>query len=213
MFFCFCYTHSLSHHDMNAWAGIFVLAHFHPCRSMRLASVFYDADPVGLHFLFSSSPPFLSFHRFSLVFPSCNHLSFPSFSFPPLLSTVLLSSLLLLPLHHLFLAPIPTYSASKATRGSGWVATSFSFPLMLSSHSAVACSVRAEQTPGSPPEASARRSPPLPAHLREPSEWSAIVLAVIWWLHSTGRQSQEPGGSPHLTGCDEALLIFFLLFC
>lgn len=83
------------------------------------------------------------------------------------------------PLHHLSLAPIHTYSASKGTPGSSCMATSFSFPLMLSSHSAVACSVRAEQTPGSPPEASARRSPPLPAHLREPSEWSAIVLAVI----------------------------------
>lgn len=99
-------------------------------------------------------------------------------------------------LQPLSLAPILTYLASKGARGSSWMATSFSFPLMLSSHSAVACSVRAEQTPGSPPEASARRSPPLPAHLREPSEWSAIVLAVIRWPHSTGRQSQEPAPPP-----------------
>lgn len=131
------------------------------------------------------------------------------FFFFLLLYSLLVSSALASP------SPFPcslcTHSASKATRGSGWVATSFSFPLMLSSHSAVACSVRAERTPGSPPEASARRSPPLPAHLREPSEWSAIVLAVIWWPHSTGRQSQGPGGSPLLTGCDEALP-FFLLF-
>lgn len=115
---------------------------------------------------------------------------------PCFIFLIFLSSPLLLPLHHLSLAPIRTYSASKGTRGTGWVATSFSFPLVLSSHSAVACSVRAEQTPGSPPEACARRSPPLPAHLREPSEWRTIVLAVIWWPHSTGRQSQEPGGSP-----------------
>ena len=134
----------------------------------------------------------------------------------PLLTSPLLSSPLLLPHHHLSLAPIHTYSASKGTLGSSWMATSFSFPLMLSSHSAVACSVRAEQAPGSPPEASARRSPPLPAHFREPSEWSAIVLAVIWWPHSTGRQSQEPGAStpsPHLTGYVETLLIFFFFFC
>lgn len=141
----------------------------------------------------------LSFRHFSVLFPTFHHSFFQFF--------------LLLPLHHLSLAPIRTCSASKATRGSGWVATSFSFPLLLSSHSAVACSVRAERTPGSPPEASTRRSPALPAHLREPSEWRAIVLAVIWWPHSTGRQSQEPGVSPHLTGQNEPLLIFlyFLL--
>jgi len=33
-------------------------------------------------------------------------------------------------------------------------------------------------------------------NLRKSSEWSTIVLAVIWWPHSTGRQSQEPGPPP-----------------
>lgn len=95
-------------------------------------------------------------------------------------------------------ASILTSSASKGTRGSSWMATSFSFPLLLCSHSVVACSVGAEQTPGSLPETSARRSPPLPAHLRQPSEWRAIVLlAVIWWPHSTGRQSWEPAPRSH----------------
>lgn len=122
--------------------------------------------------------------------------NFLSSFLPSFFSCHLLVSPLLLPHHPLSLAPILTYSASKGTHGSSWMATSFSFPLMLSSHSVVACSVRAEQTPGSRPEASARRSPPLPAHLREPSEWSAIVLAVIWWPHSTGRQRQEPAPHP-----------------
>lgn len=140
-------------------------------------------------------------------FISYSWFSYSAMSQSPLLSS---PSYPPLPLHHLSIAP--TSTASKDARGSSWVATSFSFPLRLSSHSVVACSVRAERTPGSPPEASARRSPLLPAHLREPSEWSTIVLAVIWWPHSTGRQSQEPGGSPHLTGCVEALLIFFLFF-
>lgn len=145
---------------------------------------------------------FLSFPNFSLPFATTSALHVS-----PLLSFYLTITFPLLPLR--------TFSASKDTRGSGWMTTSFSFPLMLSSHSAVACSVRAERTPGSPPEASARRSPPLPAHLREPSEWSTIVLAVIWWPHSTGRQSQEPGGSPTAptpTGYVEALLVFFFLF-
>lgn len=118
------------------------------------------------------------FFKMFNIFKLITHCS-PS----PLLSSSLHPS----PLHHFSLARIQTLPASKATRGSGWVATSFSFPLMLSSHSAVACSVRAEWTPGSPPEASARRSPPLPAHLREALEWSTIVLAVIWWPRSSSR--------------------------
>lgn len=64
-------------------------------------------------------------------------------------------------------SPLP-YSASKSPHGSSWVAASLSFPLMHLSHSAVACSIRAERTPGSLPEAFARRSPPLPAHLSDP---------------------------------------------
>lgn len=159
-----------------------------------LMPLFY-ATPGGLFLLILHVPLLIS----PFLFPHAT--TFPLLSFYLAITFPLL--------------PSRTYSASKGPRGTGWMATSFSFPLMLSSHSAVACSVRAERTPGSPPEASARRSPPLPAHLREPSEWSTIVLAVIWWPHSTGRQSQESGGSlppPHLTGCVEALLIFFFFF-
>lgn len=94
----------------------------------------------------------------------------------------------------LFLASSCPYRAQhqRAASGSSWVATSFSFPVLLCSHWAAPRSVRAERTPGSPPEALASRSPLLPARLREPSEWSAIVLSVIRWPRSTCTQSPQP---------------------
>ncbi len=190
-----CFLLSLSSSEVHTWAGSHcVLAHFHPCTPVTSASVFF------FYPLFSSA-------LLSSFIPSFSPKS-PPFLSVSLLSNPLLSFYLSITFH---LLPSRTSSASKGTRGSSWMATGFSFPLMLSSHSAVAC-VRAERTPGSPPEASARRSPPLPAHLREPSEWSAIVLAVIWWPHSTGRQSQEPGGSPTSLAVLRLSWFFFFSF-
>lgn len=114
-------------------------------------------------------------------------------------------------LHHLYLASIMAYSASKAPHGSSWVAASLSFPLMLPSHWAVACSIRAERTPGSLPEVFTRRSPPLPAHLSDPLEWSTIVLVVIWWLHSSDRQSWEAAPHPPSTSIANSFLSFFFV--
>lgn len=126
------------------------------------------------------------------------------------------------PFNHSVTYPSPfacshTYSASKGTSGSGWVATSFSFPPRLSSHSAVACSVRAERTPGSPPEASVRRSPPLPAHLRalrmEHHCPGCYLMAPLNRQTKPKAWAVSPHPPLHLTGCVQALLISFLFFC
>lgn len=110
-------------------------------------------------------------------------------------------------------SPLP-YSASKSPHGSSWVAASLSFPLMHLSHSAVACPIRAERTPGSLPEAFARRSPPLPAHLSDPlrMEHHCPGCYLMAPLHRQtklrGYPPPSPASSLHLNW-----QFFFFLFC
>lgn len=100
--------------------------------------------------------------------------------------------------HHLYFAPDFSLSVSKGSRGSSWVATSLSFPLRLLNHSTVACSIRAEPTPGSLPEASARRSPLLPAHLSDPlrMEHHCPGCYLMAPIHRQTKQRARPPPSP-----------------
>lgn len=137
-----------------------------------------------------------------LPFPACHHLSVPlPFSllliFPPLFRPPLLTPPSPLPCSQLYFQHQRTPVAP-----AGW---------LLASHF-LSCSPSIQQwrAPSglSRPQGVHQKpplgSPTLPAHLSEPSEWSTIVLAVIWWLHSTERQSQ--GLAPlNLAGCADFL--------